>query len=256
MRTVCALAGAFTVTALACGAASAGDYADRDILGFSPDGGTFAFEEYGVQDGSGFPYSSIYVIDTGTDNWVAGTPVHVLTHAELAPLAKTRAEARSKAQPILAARKVGLPGNLVASNPPTELSADSHRVVFLPRITMPLGGTAYDLSLGEITLPADNCPDMGQPFHGFRLTLTSATGGTHTLAEDSHDPVQPALPARLRHLRRADLLSGRRPAGARRHPVHVYRRLRRARPPFPGGGRTAAAVEPASGSIVKRAALC
>ncbi len=213
-----------------------------EIVGFSPDGDTFAFEEYGVQDGSGFPYSNIYVVDTATDGWVAGTPVRVLTQTEMAPLEKTRAEAYAKAQPVLAARQVGTPGNLVASNPPTELSADPHHVVFLPRIVAPMGGAAYELALTEIELPADNCPDMGQPFHGFRLTLAAAAGAAHTLANDTADPVEPPLPARLRHLRRADLLSARRPAGARRDPVHVHRRLRGARPPLPGGDRAAAAI--------------
>ena len=188
MRAARSLTGALIVIALACGAASAGDYAEREILGFSPDGRTFAFEEYGVQDGSGFPYSNIYIVNTSDDSWVAGTPIRVLTQGELAPLQATRAEARDKAQPILAGRHVGIPGNHVASNPPTELSADPHRVVFLPRIIAPMGGAAYDLALSEIELPVDNCPDMGQPFHGFRLTLTTAAGGTRTLAEDSQIP--------------------------------------------------------------------
>jgi predicted secreted protein len=47
---------------LAVPAAHAGDYAYRDILGFSSDGKSFAFEEYGVQDGSGFPYANIFVV--------------------------------------------------------------------------------------------------------------------------------------------------------------------------------------------------
>ncbi len=52
----------------------AGDFAKREIHGFSIDGQLFAFEEYGVQDGSGFPYSTIYVIDTSTDQWTANSP--------------------------------------------------------------------------------------------------------------------------------------------------------------------------------------
>lgn len=182
------IAGALAGVALACGAASAGDYADRDILGFSPDGHTFAFEEFGVQDGSGFPYSNIYVIDTATDGWVAGTPIRVLTENEQAPLETTRAEARNTVRPILTARHVGNPGNLVASNPPTELSADPHRVIFLPRIVAPTGSATYDLTLAEIELPAADCPDMGQPFHGFSLTLTTANGATETLSSDAAIP--------------------------------------------------------------------
>ncbi|RUV10776.1 DUF2259 domain-containing protein, partial [Mesorhizobium sp. M5C.F.Ca.IN.020.32.2.1] len=40
--------------------AQAGDVAELEILGFTSDGGAFAFEEYGVQDGSGFPYANRY----------------------------------------------------------------------------------------------------------------------------------------------------------------------------------------------------
>ena len=188
------IAGALLTLALACAPAAAGDYAARDIIGFSPDGGTFAFEEYGVQDGSGFPYSNIYVIDTASDAWVGGTPVRVLTRGDMAPLDKTRAEAHDKAQPILDSRHVGVPGNHVASNPPTELSADPHHVVFLSRIVSPMGGEGYDLALSEITLPAGDCPDMGQPFRGFRLTLTTPSGGAQTLASDSAIPASRHCP--------------------------------------------------------------
>ena len=70
-----AVAAAFVLAGL--GRVAAGDFADREIFGFSPDGGTFAFEEFGVQDGSGFPYATIYVIDTAKDAWVSGTPIRV-----------------------------------------------------------------------------------------------------------------------------------------------------------------------------------
>ncbi|MBN9059609.1 MAG: DUF2259 domain-containing protein, partial [Rhizobiales bacterium] len=58
----CLISGA--LAAAAPTAAMAGDFAERSILGFSPDGGRFAFEEFGIQDGSGFPYSNIFVLDT------------------------------------------------------------------------------------------------------------------------------------------------------------------------------------------------
>ena len=59
------------------GPAVAGDFAERRIIGFSQGGERFAFEEFGVQAGSGFPYSNIFVIDTATDGWVAGTPLRI-----------------------------------------------------------------------------------------------------------------------------------------------------------------------------------
>jgi predicted secreted protein len=55
--------------------ARAGDAATRDIIGFSPDGRYFAFEQHGIQDGSGFPYAEIFVIDAAEDRWVPGTPI-------------------------------------------------------------------------------------------------------------------------------------------------------------------------------------
>ena len=53
-------------------AAHAGDVAELEILGFTGDGGVFAFEEYGVQDGSGFPYANRYYIDTADDTFSQG----------------------------------------------------------------------------------------------------------------------------------------------------------------------------------------
>ena len=43
--------------------ASAGDFATLNFIGFSKDGRYLAFEEYGTQDGSGFPYSNFYFVD-------------------------------------------------------------------------------------------------------------------------------------------------------------------------------------------------
>ena len=53
----------------------AGDRAQLDLIGYSADGSYFAFEEFGVQDGSGFAYSSIYVVDLVDDSWVVGTQI-------------------------------------------------------------------------------------------------------------------------------------------------------------------------------------
>lgn len=52
--------------------AVAGDFANRDIIGFSADGSRFAFEEYGQQDGSGFAYSNIYIRDRYRDRPLDG----------------------------------------------------------------------------------------------------------------------------------------------------------------------------------------
>lgn len=180
----CAAAAIAGLTALP---AAAGDYADRAIFGFSPDGGYFAFEEYGVQDGSGFPYSNIYVIAAADDDWVGGTPVRVRLDDEMAELSQARAQALQQATPILQQYAIGTPGYLVVTNPTTETSADPHYVSFRPHPTLPTAG-GYQLTLEEYALPAPDCPDRGQPFTGFRLTLGRPNGSASVINQDARIP--------------------------------------------------------------------
>ncbi|CAN5150607.1 DUF2259 domain-containing protein [soil metagenome] len=182
------VATALAALLLANGIARAGDYAGLEVIGFSPDGATFAFEEYGVQDGSGFPYSNIYVVETAADRWVAGTPMRVQLNSEQATLASARKQARDKAKGVLGATRIGTPATVLASNPATEVSADPHHVVFLPRIIAPGGGAPYDLVLTETELPAPSCPNVGQPFKGFSLVITGPQGLPRALASDSSIP--------------------------------------------------------------------
>jgi len=181
-------------TVIAGGTTQAGDYADSLVLGFSPNGDFFAFEEYGIQDGSGFPYSSVYVIDINSDSWVAGTPVRVQSDDEQTPLTEVRNQALSQAYPIVTQLGIGTAGRQVASNPATETSADPHFVSFLPRIIVPSGGTELRLNLQETALPAANCPDMGQPFQGYRLTLTVGNGQPVELHNDQTIPSSRGCP--------------------------------------------------------------
>ncbi len=62
---------------------------------FSADARIFAFEEFGVQDGSGFPYSNIYLIDLERDKFAPGSPVRVTIERE-APLKEARSLAWAK----------------------------------------------------------------------------------------------------------------------------------------------------------------
>jgi predicted secreted protein len=167
--------------------AVAGDYADREIIGFSPDGATFAFEEFGVEDGSGFPYSNTFVIDVATDNWVAGTPIRLRDEDETRLVSDLRHEAREKALDVLEQYNIATPGTLVASNPATETSADPHQVTFLPRLIVPPSGKGMSLAITETTMPAADCPDFGKPFKGFKLTLTG-TAGAKVLHADTQIP--------------------------------------------------------------------
>src|SRR5690606_27384389 len=78
--------------------AAAGDRAMIDYLGYSEDGRYFAFEEFGVQDGSGFHYANIYIVDLPADRWVAGTPFRVMLDDDEADVEDARDAALEQAE--------------------------------------------------------------------------------------------------------------------------------------------------------------
>ena len=106
-------ASALAVLALAA-PALAGDRALVDIIGYSENGQYFAFEEFGIQDGSGFAYSSIYLIDLTTDSWVVGTPIREQADDEGVSLSQIRAEVQLQAAPDLAGFGIDVPGEYAA----------------------------------------------------------------------------------------------------------------------------------------------
>ena len=178
------------LTILSKSIACAGDYASRDILGFSPDGRFFAFEQYGVQDGSGFPYAEIFIIDTESDRWVEGSPIRVLQKKESESPAAARKAARKSAASLLQKRKIGEAGEHLASNPRAELSANPHRVVvnaahrFMPRAEHPL---TFDLAEKELE-SAECAKYANQPLKGFTLTMTPVDETPIVLQDDKTLP--------------------------------------------------------------------
>lgn len=174
-RAAIALAACLTATA----GASAGDFSTFQSLGFSPDGKVYAFEESGVQDGSGFPYSTVYFIDTEKDAYLAGTPIRVRIDSEEAGIDKVRADSLGKAKALLDQHKVlANPGVLAAFNPMGEVGADRRRIEYLQHAVEPVPGGSYALALDEIPLElSDKCrditPDGGK---GFRLKLVKRDG--------------------------------------------------------------------------------
>lgn len=134
------LASAAAMAALAIGHASAGDRAQTAIIGFSSDGAYVAFEEFGSQDGSGYPYSTIYVLDVAANDWVSGSPVRVMIDdSEMSEdqlftigLHAARQRAMQQAASVFAARGI-VPGNVgttVIHHPYSDLDAPAYRVPF------------------------------------------------------------------------------------------------------------------------------
>jgi len=179
---------ALLLSLLAALPARAGDTAALEILGFSADGGIFAFEQYGIQDGSGFPYAERFYVDVDADSWLSGTPIRVRLEDETASLEDAREEARMQGDAIfpdaeLAANR----GDTAGMSPVTQSSADPHRMAVNPRPVFPPVDDPLEFRIEEVAIsPPESCEGLGWDIMGFRLTRIDATPGgtTELLHED------------------------------------------------------------------------
>lgn len=188
-------AAALLLIGLLSNSALAGDTAELNILGFSADGNVFAFEEYGVQDGSGFPYANRFYIDTTADEFLPGTPIRIRLDNEAASVAAARAEAATKGQAVLADRiLMANPGYLAAFNAVTEESADPYAILANPRPIFPPIDKPIAFRLEETTVPVSSqCTDIGET-KGFRLIMTHPAGASKTLHDDRSIPASRGCP--------------------------------------------------------------
>jgi len=110
------------IAAVLAGAApvSAGDFSQPAIIGYSEDLRYFAFEEYGIEDASGFPYSNIYFVDLKNNSLVPGAAVHIRLDTEADPLpgklVRARLLAREKGREWLDKLKIDWPAEMLAYN--------------------------------------------------------------------------------------------------------------------------------------------
>ena len=180
---------ALTVSCVVSGVAIAGDQAERHILGFSPDGSSFAFEQFGVQDGTGFPYSDIFVINTETDRWVKGTPFEGFLRDEQATVKSARRDARTQADKLLRKRQISDSGRLLASNPPEEVSADPHKVVVNTDPDPIAPPELWTFTLQEKTFKNSLCTAFANDDQqGFTLTMQKDGKPSQVLHEDTSIP--------------------------------------------------------------------
>ncbi len=179
-------------------AAQAGDAANVNILGFSPDGAIFAFEEYGVQDGSGFPYAHRFYIATATDTFVSGTPIRVRLEDESQSVEAARDQAKSQGQSVISDTTLAANRGYTAGwNSITELSADKFRIAVNPRPVFPPFDPAVEFRLTEKPLaPPASCEALGVDIMGYELTRVGTTDGAETVLvhEDSSVPSSRGCP--------------------------------------------------------------
>lgn len=146
---------------LAC--AHAGDAAGLSVLGFSKDGRYLAFEQFGVEDGSGQPYAEFTFIDVPGNAYAASRVSIDPEKFADKPLEEATHHAREQAQPALKKLHLDTPesGTRVIYHPLTDISADPHQVRFTPQ--SPLGGQGhdqYELRLEEADAGQD-CAGLG-----------------------------------------------------------------------------------------------
>jgi predicted secreted protein len=181
--------------------AHAGDSAARKVLGFSPDGKTFAFEQYASVYESPETIVEIQVIDTLTDSFVKGSPFSVRTKEDdERELDVIRAELMKKAQPTLTQLKVGAAGKHFPGKPSIDLDEIGiYQMAERPlaktqEITLP-GGRKAKLAIEETALGKASCYGAGGRgtfgnviVQGLTLTLTLDGGASTVLQTDKRLP--------------------------------------------------------------------
>ncbi len=199
MKKAIVLPAALLAPLLAAASAIAGDAASLNVLGFSADGKLFAFEEYGVQDGSGFPYTNRFYVDTATDTFVPGSPVRVRLDDEAATVDAARSQAAAQGEAVVpSALLAANPGYLAGFNPVTELSADAFAIKVNPRPVDPPIDAPLELRLEEFALAprAGQCDGI-DGVKGFRLTRIAGDAQA-LLAEDASVPASRNCPTGYR----------------------------------------------------------
>lgn len=154
--------------------AFAGDRAEIALIGFSDDGRYFAYEEYGIQDGSGYAFSSIYAIDLTTDRWMPGTPFKARAEDEDTPLAAIRAKAATLAKGPLDELQLGTPAIFTALNGDGE-PMDGQSLAFgTPGYGLsPVNDTrVLTLETFPLAAPADCASYTDEPLLGFAVAAS------------------------------------------------------------------------------------
>ena len=171
---------ALAVLTLMSGPVFAGDRALFDVIGYSGDSRYFAFEEFGIQDGSGFAYSNVYIVDLQNDSWVVGTPIRVQSDDETASLGQVRADVRAEAADDLTTLGIDVPGEIVALVGDGAPGNDGQSLAFgAPGYARPgdvLGDYQLQLSSFMTTATAPCQEWFSIDPMGFELTLVDSDG--------------------------------------------------------------------------------
>lgn len=166
----------------------AGDYAKLNVIGFSLDGKYLAFEEFGTQDGSGFPYSNIYFIETAKNSFAA-PPVKIRIDNESATESAARLKAKNGAAANLKKFRIvaGNAGEMVVARLITDLNAGNEKagenlknqiIEFTDYRDSNYYEREYALSLKTSEVKIKTCDYTDSPILKFDLTLKDTKSDT------------------------------------------------------------------------------
>ena len=180
--------------------AMAGDAAARRVIGFSPSGNHFAFEQYTTLYDSLENIARIEVIDTRRDAFVKGTPVTMKSNEDGHDLPELRNEVMRKARLITDPLLVHDVGTHFVGKPSMELDEigiyqmDPKPLATAQEITLP-DGRKLALTITDKALGKASCYGAGGRgtygdviVTGMTLTLTIDGGPPMVLNDDSRLP--------------------------------------------------------------------
>jgi len=168
--------------------ALAGDRALQEVMGYSRDGRYFAFEEYGIADGSGLAYVNFYITDLDTDQWVVGTPIHMQAEDEKQSLFALRALVRAKASARMEDLMIDVPAQILALRGDGTVDVDGFHLRFgVPGYSPDAISGEYTLSLEMFDASAAlSCTDwMDTEAQGFALQLKNSSAAQIVHRDDT-----------------------------------------------------------------------
>ncbi|RFB95682.1 hypothetical protein B5K11_12340 [Rhizobium leguminosarum bv. trifolii] len=166
------------------GLSLAGDIANIQPIGFSADGKVFGFQEFGIKEEGGAPYSNTYFIDTENGQYLEGTPFRTEVTEKDANLAKARRQNLTTARSQMDQYDLLTnPGLIAAFNPPTELGSPSKTIRYTTLATDGPPKSPYTLSLSEmpVATPKD-CAAVDKRVLGFSLQMIEKQGAPNRQA--------------------------------------------------------------------------
>ncbi len=176
-----------------------GDASKFNLIGFSKDGSNVAFQRYGIMDGSGFPYSEIFIIKTEKNDYFV-QPIKTVLEDENSTEEIAKTKNLSVATPHLKKSKVVL-GNIgtkvaMDSEKKEESSEEGEKIEKIKtkssnknekeRFQLTINGKIYNLSLEQYDFGAKDESFEIQPAI-FTLYLES-NGKQITLQKDTSLP--------------------------------------------------------------------